>query len=44
MQRGANGICSGFPPPGHDYWNAQTLADVQAGCPGLDITAYERGD
>ncbi len=34
----------GFPPPGHEYWNDQTLADVQARYPGLDMTPYrERG-
>ena len=30
----------GFPPPGHEYWNDQTLADVQARYPGLDMTPY----
>lgn len=32
----------GFPPPGHEYWNEQTLADVQARYPGLDMTPYRR--
>jgi hypothetical protein len=30
----------GFPPPGHEYWNAQTLADVQARYPGMDMRPY----
>jgi len=30
----------GWPPPGSDYWNAQTLADVALRYPGIDLTAY----
>ncbi len=30
----------GWPPVGSDYWNAQTLADVQIRYPGLDLTPY----
>jgi hypothetical protein len=30
----------GFPPPGHPYWNEQTLAGVAARYPGLDITQW----
>lgn len=30
----------GFPPPGHEYWNDQTLAETQARYPGMDITPY----
>jgi hypothetical protein len=30
----------GFPPPGHEYWNEQTLADVTARYPGIDVTSY----
>lgn len=30
----------GFPPPGHEYWNEQTLADVHARYPGMDIAPY----
>jgi hypothetical protein len=33
----------GFPPPGHEYWNEQTLADVQARYPGMDMTPYRDG-
>ena len=33
----------GFPPPGHEYWDDQTLADVQARYPGLDMTPYREG-
>ncbi len=33
----------GFPPPGHEYWNDQTLADGQAPYPGLDMTPYRKG-
>ena len=33
----------GWPPPGSDYWNAQTLRDVAARYPGLDMTPYEAG-
>ncbi|MCU1457921.1 MAG: hypothetical protein JWL73_2013 [Actinomycetia bacterium] len=30
----------GFPRPGHEYWNAQTLADVAARYPGMDMAPY----
>jgi hypothetical protein len=30
----------GWPPPGSDYWNAQTLRDVAARYPGMDMTPY----
>ena len=30
----------GWPPPGSDYWNAQTLRDTQARYPGMDMTPY----
>jgi Phytanoyl-CoA dioxygenase (PhyH) len=30
----------GFPPPGHEYWNEQTLGDVAARWPGIDLTPY----
>ena len=30
----------GFPPPGHEYWNQQTLEDVQARYPRMDLTPY----
>lgn len=30
----------GFPPPGHEYWDDQTLADVQARYPGMDLAPY----
>jgi Phytanoyl-CoA dioxygenase (PhyH) len=30
----------GFPPPGHEYWNDQTLADVAARWPGIDLSVY----
>jgi hypothetical protein len=30
----------GFPRPGHDYWNDQTLADVALRYPGLDMEPY----
>jgi hypothetical protein len=30
----------GFPRPGHDYWNDQTLADVALRYPGMDMTPY----
>lgn len=30
----------GVPPPGHPYWNAQTVADVAARWPGVDMTPY----
>ncbi len=30
----------GFPPPGSDYWCDQTLADVAARYPGMDMEPY----
>jgi hypothetical protein len=30
----------GFPRPGDDYWNAQSLADVALRYPGMDMTPY----
>ncbi len=30
----------GFPAPGSEYWNEQTIADVAARYPGLDMTPY----
>ena len=30
----------GFPRPGDDYWNEQTLTDVAARYPGIDMTPY----
>jgi len=30
----------GFPRPGDEYWTAQTLADVAARYPGMDMTPY----
>jgi ectoine hydroxylase-related dioxygenase (phytanoyl-CoA dioxygenase family) len=32
----------GFPPPGHPYWNEETLAGVAARYPGLDMTPWRR--
>jgi len=32
----------GFPPPGHPYWNEDTLAGVAARYPGLDMTPWRR--
>ncbi len=34
----------GFPRPGDDYWNEQTLADVAARYPGMDMTPYRSAD
>ncbi|HLK26772.1 MAG TPA: phytanoyl-CoA dioxygenase family protein [Caulobacteraceae bacterium] len=31
----------GWPPPGSEYWNAQTLRDVAARYPGMDMSPYE---
>lgn len=31
----------GFPPIGHEYWNEQTLSDVAARWPGIDLRPYE---
>jgi hypothetical protein len=33
----------GWPPPGSPYWNAQTLRDVAARYPGMDMTPYAEG-
>jgi ectoine hydroxylase-related dioxygenase (phytanoyl-CoA dioxygenase family) len=33
----------GWPPPGSDYWNAQTLRDTAARYPGMDMTPYAQG-
>ena len=33
----------GWPRPGHDYWNEQTLNDVAARYPGIDMSPYRRG-
>jgi hypothetical protein len=30
----------GWPPPGSDYWNDQTLRDVAARYPGVDMSPY----
>jgi len=30
----------GFPPPGHPYWNEETLAGVAARYPGMDMRPY----
>jgi Phytanoyl-CoA dioxygenase (PhyH) len=30
----------GFPRPGHDYWNEQTLRDVALRYPGIDMSPY----
>jgi len=30
----------GWPPPGSDYWNTQTLADVATRYPGIDLSPY----
>jgi Phytanoyl-CoA dioxygenase (PhyH) len=32
----------GFPPPGHEYWNDQTLHDVGRRYPGMDMEPYIR--
>jgi hypothetical protein len=32
----------GFPRPGDDYWNEQTLADVAVRYPGMDMTPYRQ--
>jgi ectoine hydroxylase-related dioxygenase (phytanoyl-CoA dioxygenase family) len=33
----------GFPPAGSEYWNAQTLRDVQVRYPEMDMTPYREG-
>lgn len=30
----------GFPPPGHEYWNEQTIQDVGLRYPDMDMTVY----
>jgi hypothetical protein len=30
----------GFPPPGHPFWTAETLAAVKLRYPGLDMTTW----
>ena len=32
----------GFPSPGDEYWNEQTLADVQARYPRMDMSPYNQ--
>ena len=32
-----------FPPVGHPYWNAQTLADIQVRYPNMDVGPYRAG-
>lgn len=32
----------GFPPPGSDYWNEQTLRDTQLRYPHMDMTPYRQ--
>ena len=32
----------GWPPPGSEYWNEQTLADVGARYPRMDMTPYRK--
>ena len=34
----------GFPRPGDEYWNEQTLADVALRYPGMDMAPYRRPD
>jgi hypothetical protein len=33
----------GWPPVGSDYWTPQTLRDVAARYPGMDMTPYAEG-
>jgi hypothetical protein len=33
----------GFPPPGHPYWTAETLAGLSRRYPGIDISPWEAG-
>ena len=33
----------GWPPAGSDYWNGQTLRDVAARYPDMDMTPYAEG-
>ena len=32
----------GFPPPGHEYWNAYTIAAVSLRYPRMDVTPYRK--
>jgi hypothetical protein len=34
----------GFPAPSHEYWNDQTLSDVQARYPKMDMSAYRNAE
>ncbi len=34
----------GFPRPGADYWNEQTVTDVAERYPGMDVTPYRQAD
>jgi hypothetical protein len=34
----------GFPPPGHPFWTADTLARVAGRYPGLDLSAWLDAD
>jgi ectoine hydroxylase-related dioxygenase (phytanoyl-CoA dioxygenase family) len=37
----ARQLCAiGFPPPGHDYWDEETLAATAERYPGLDLSAF----
>ncbi len=31
-----------FPPPGHPFWNDQTIADIKLRYPRMDVTPYAR--
>ena len=33
----------GFPPPGHPYWTAETISQLQVGYPGLDTRPWQSG-
>jgi hypothetical protein len=33
----------GFPPPGHPYWNEETLAAVKLRYSGMDLRPYRAG-
>ena len=35
--------CLDFPAAGHDYWNEQTIDDVQLRYPEMDMEPYRRG-
>ena len=35
--------CLDFPAAGHDYWNEQTIGDVQLRYPEMDMEPYRRG-